>query len=91
MESESYFKNNRQDSITKTFYRNGQIASYCEWSAGLVDGIEKFYYQNGVLKLIGQNINDIKIGVWQHYTKEGNLIKKEFYSNGVLDSTKIVE
>jgi antitoxin component YwqK of YwqJK toxin-antitoxin module len=47
----------------------------------------KEYYTNGVIKMKGKKINEIKTGTWCYYTDKGKLIQKERWKKGHLKFT----
>jgi antitoxin component YwqK of YwqJK toxin-antitoxin module len=47
----------------------------------------KEYYTNGIIKMKGKKINNIKTGTWFYFTENGKLLKKERWKKGNLKFT----
>jgi hypothetical protein len=45
------------------------------------DGIVKWYYEDGRIKLLGKYRNNIRVGDWKYYDTQGNLDSIESYDN----------
>jgi hypothetical protein len=65
-------KDGKPDGHTRKFYPSGVIKEDSNWKNGLLDGILKYYREDGTI--------DVK-----HYYSSGNLVRYEsFYSNGSI-------
>ena len=62
----------------KYYYPNGNLKREGEFEDGNSKGLWKEYRENGKLKSVGEyKTSWKKIGVWNYYDEEGNLIKQE--------------
>ena len=52
--------------------------------AGLKQGVWKYFYNNGNLKLEGEYKNGVEHGYFKEYTEDGNLILTSKYIDGIL-------
>jgi antitoxin component YwqK of YwqJK toxin-antitoxin module len=50
----------------------------------LIDGEIKQYYENGNIKIVGFNINNIQEKIWEYYDTKGVLYAKREYKNGKM-------
>lgn len=72
------------------YYNNGnanQILNYNE--AGLLDGIQEVYYENGRINTTITYKNGIVDGVAQLFDEEGNLVWSRTYSEGIENGDQI--
>lgn len=78
-----YQKSGIEDGEYKEWDEDGKIKEEGKFSNGLRNGVWR-YFEFGAISSIGAYENDLKVGIWKYFDKSHNLIKKEFYINGVL-------
>lgn len=85
IESETPFKNGKENGIEKEYYKNGRLKRETPHTDGKANGIEKKYYENGRLK--GETpYTDGKLnGVVKEYYETGELLREAPYKNGEHD------
>lgn len=85
IESETPFKNGKENGIEKEYYKNGRLKRETPYTDGKANGIEKKYYENGRLK--GETpYTDGKLnGVVKEYYETGELLREAPYKNGEHD------
>ena len=85
IESETPFKNGKENGIKKKYYKNGRLKRETPHTDGKANGIEKKYYENGRLK--GETpYTDGKLnGVVKEYYETGELLREAPYKNGEHD------
>ena len=81
---ESY-KNNLLDGLKKEFYPNNKPHRIAEYSAGLQNGSQKTYGNNGKLELDISFKNGKKHGAWHYYFDSGLEAKLESWSEGLMN------
>lgn len=65
------------------FHKNGKVRSNWSYnSKSKVDGINKYWFDNGQLDRVGNNKNGKRIGVWKYYYTNGKNALREYYDNG---------
>ena len=79
------FKNNLLDGPKKEFYPNNKIHRITEYSAGLQNGSQKTYGNNGKLELDISFKNGKKHGTWHYYFDSGLEAKLESWSEGLMN------
>jgi antitoxin component YwqK of YwqJK toxin-antitoxin module len=62
---------------------NGKVVSETNFYEGLRDGIVKYYYDTGVLKVEGKYESGLKQGDWKYYSEQGVKTLTVKYSEGV--------
>ncbi len=77
--SSSYYKDT-------AYYSNGKIWFICVYKYGILYDNYLEYYKNGDIKERG-NYNFCKVGIWEYFSKSGNLKKKEIFD----DNCKIIK
>lgn len=85
IKSITYYKNNKTDSIYKSFYSSGKIESEIYFNDGVINGTYTLYYENGVMS----DLDMYYLGqpVWtSKFDKEGYLVMEEIYLDGKLYS-----
>jgi len=60
---------------------NGQIMVDMSFKDGILDGMNKFYHENGRLRSHGIWTNNYFWGDWKEYDQDGNLIKITHYND----------
>lgn len=86
---EEYFDNGKKSKTTvfplnnlkfKTltkYNEDGYITLIASYNNGIVNGLFKKFYENGILMEEGEYKMMKKIGLWKYYNELGNLIKTE--------------
>lgn len=84
------YKNGFQNGWKEDFHQNGSIIGKELMVNGkVVDGLNIFYWDNGIIAQKGFNKNGVQVGKWYHYTKEGDLFKLYYYKrNGQIKRVK---
>jgi len=72
IESVEYYKNDTLNAISKDFQK-GILRSEIEYSMGVIDGMYKSYYTNGLLKYVAIYSDGKYIGTCQSYYRNGRL------------------
>ena len=85
IESETPFKNGKENGIEKEYYKNGRLKRETPYTDSKANGIEKKYYENG--RLAGETpYTDGKLnGVVKEYYETGELLREAPYKNGEHD------
>ena len=63
-----------------------KVLLICNYKEGLLNGVWKRYYQNGIKWYVGNYSDAKKTGKWSCYNKKGNLEKFEEYKEGKLNN-----
>lgn len=79
------YKNNLLDGVKKEFYPNNKPHRIIEYSAGLQNGSQKTYGNNGKLELEIFFKNGKKHGAWHYYFDSGLEAKLESWSDGLMN------
>jgi len=58
------------------YYENGFIWSEGQYWYGERKGYSLVYYENGRKKLVGKYENNLKVGIWEVWNKDGTLARK---------------
>ncbi|WP_018343934.1 toxin-antitoxin system YwqK family antitoxin [Cytophaga aurantiaca] len=82
LKSESYFVNDNEHGMVRSWYENGQLQCNDYRIDGYGQGIEIHYYKNGNIFSEGQNKNDARTGLWKFYYENGILEKEGIYQDG---------
>lgn len=86
--SEIYFKNGKENGLTKFYYENGNLQAKAEYKNGLLDGTVYSYSPQGNL-LSEQNYKDgLLDGAFIEYLPDGTLKNKVLYSKGKVVTSK---
>jgi len=66
------------------YYPNGQIIGQIKYTeAGILNGLAKYYYEDGRISRIGNWKNSNSIGIWKQYSRNGTLLNiEEFDEEG---------
>lgn len=70
---EAYFKDNKQEGITKEFYESGIPKLIAYWKDGKRNGIQKEFYETGELEFMGYWKNNKGNGLMVNYHKNGKI------------------
>lgn len=73
--------NNKKDSVAIEWYPNGRMKSKRLFVPGEDKYILQSWHNNGQLSSQGDERQKAKIGIWQYWDSEGNLIKEENYDS----------
>lgn len=68
----------------KSYYKNGNIATYVIYKNNEIDSILKNYYLNGELKYLINYDKGEKDGLFMEFTKEGILKLEKKYCDGII-------
>ena len=84
--SEYYYDNNLLDGTAKKFYYGTNPASTIDYSKGKINGKKKIYYENSSGKIQEESDykNDIKDGVSNYYSINGDPIVEYIYKNNMI-------
>lgn len=84
--SESYFEKNLLEGTAKKFYYGTSPASIIDYSKGKINGKKKIYYENSSGKIQEESDykNDIKDGVSNYYSINGDPIVEYIYKNNLI-------
>ena len=78
----------------KTYYPSGKLKSTTPYTRpkNTIYGIVSHFYENGQVEKKGKQYKNKKIGVWEYFDENSNLIKKETYNKkGALTRTQLIE
>lgn len=78
------YDNGEKNGELKSFYKNGNIATYLIYKNGKIDGILKNFYPNGELKYSVNYNMGLKDGIQKEFSKEGLLKAEKKYCNGTV-------
>jgi len=67
--------------VVKSTYKYFEHEGY--YVENNTNGLIRAFYNDGALLLIGKSKNKKQIGEWKYYDKNGNLVKKETYVDGI--------
>ncbi|MDB9963624.1 hypothetical protein OAD50_00885 [Vicingaceae bacterium] len=81
-----YVYNGFTNGMYKTYYPNGNLYLYANYTAGLLDGSWKVFDENGKLQIKGNYLDGKKVGPWK-ISIGTRLERKEIYRNGVLKNS----
>ena len=73
IESETPFKNGKENGIEKEYYKNGRLKRETPYTDGELNGVEKRYYENGQLAGETPFKNGKENGVEKSYYESGQL------------------
>ena len=79
------YKNDLLDGLKKEFYPNNKIHRITEYSAGLQNGSQETYGNNGKLELEISFKNGKNHGTWHYYFDSGLEAKLENWSEGLMN------
>lgn len=79
IESETPFKNGKENGIEKEYYKNGRLKRETPYTDGKLNGVVKEYYETGELLREAPYKNGEHDGVAKIYDKNGQLREKHFY------------
>jgi len=82
--------NKRGQLISEKLFDNGNLVSEITVLNPTTKSIKK-YYVNGNLKESGKEKEGSKIELWNTYRKDGSIIKKINYANGLADNVQIFD
>ena len=75
-----------KDGLFEKFWDNGQLRSKLNWKRGIIDGIQEYYDDNGLLSYI-EKYKDEKLVEYWSYDENGNPIywqtKEEDYQEEI--------
>lgn len=69
-----------RDGVWTFYHMNGQKQTEATFIKGREEGQYTVYYENGVPLYIGHYRNGDRIGIWEFYDDEGNLVQKKEYT-----------
>lgn len=85
IESETPFKNGKENGIEKEYYKNGRLKRETPYTDSKANGIQKEYYENGRLKSETPYTDGKLNGVVKEYYETGELLREAPYKNGEHD------
>ncbi|AQQ59352.1 hypothetical protein XJ32_03755 [Helicobacter bilis] len=74
LQSETPFKNDKQEGIEKAYYINGNLMAETPYKDNKINGIAKWYYENGNLVIEVSYKNDELHGDLKYYTEDKKLL-----------------
>jgi antitoxin component YwqK of YwqJK toxin-antitoxin module len=86
-----YFRNYKEDGLSKGWYNTGELAYTIMFKNGEIYGETKDYYKNGNIRLKQNYINGKKEGVELENHENGNTKKKTLYGNGEIKLMEIYD
>lgn len=85
----SEYKNNLLNGKTTIFY-NEVVIQELNYDSGKLEGTQKFFYENGKLKIIAEALKDKFDGKFIEYYENGNIKQDGFYSNDLEDGKWVI-
>ncbi|MFS8131056.1 MAG: toxin-antitoxin system YwqK family antitoxin [Candidatus Dojkabacteria bacterium] len=77
-----------ENGITKTFYRNGTLATETEIDEkGEAHGTSKVFLKNGQMKAIGKMVHGKMDGEWKWWRESGEFWQEGHFINGSREGT----
>ena len=73
--ADEFYQKVKKNGLSRTYFRNGKIAEELEYKDGLMNGIWKQYFDDGILKLESFYVQDERSGSFTTY-----------YSNGITET-----
>lgn len=83
------YTNGNPEGKWERFWSNGQLMSQGNYIKGQEDGAWKRYHGTGKLSSVGNYNLGKKDETWEYFDEDGNRLKEEKWSNGVLSKNKI--
>ncbi len=71
--------NGRRDGLWQYFYENGNLQTEATFVDGREDGDYRVYRENGLPYYIGRYSHGTRVGTWEVYDLEGNLVDTKEY------------
>ena len=68
--------------------KTGRLKLVKYYKKGIVHGQIIYYWDNGKIRLTGQDDNMRRTGIWKTYNSNGDLIIEENYDRKTFDGTK---
>ena len=84
LESESNFKDGKQEGLSKLYYENGDLESEGNYKDGKGEGLAKEYYENGNIRIEGNYKDGKKEGHFKEYYENGYLMAQYYYKDGKI-------
>lgn len=87
---ESYYKDNLLEGTAKKFFYGTNPASVIDYKQGKINGKKKIYYENAPGKLTEESefTDDVKNGISNFYSSNGDPIAEYVYRNGLLEGVQ---
>ena len=82
------YKEDVREGPWNTYFSTGEIKSTCAYHNDLLEGRFIIYHLNGKVEVSGAYHESKKLDVWVFLTDLGELVKKEYYRNGILVRTE---
>ena len=90
VQSDSYFKNTKPDSIAIINYPDGKRYKEINYKIGTKNGKEMSWYQNGKVKSEATYANDTAIGTATNYFEDGKKQSEVSFKDGKKDGAQTV-
>jgi antitoxin component YwqK of YwqJK toxin-antitoxin module len=75
--------------LQKYYYHNGNVKSEINYYADQLDGVNKFYSEDGKLEHIEIEVLGDAYGSWVYYNPDGSVkLTKQYYDDRQLSETK---
>jgi antitoxin component YwqK of YwqJK toxin-antitoxin module len=91
LEEEGTWEGNKNTGLFRRYHENGSLAQeFTFTAAGKRDGVQRYFYENGRVQLQVEVQDGIAHGLYQAFSKDGELVEDKRITNGKIDSTLTV-